>query len=254
MNWKIVLPVLALSHAAVGAGGFFFARSLLVKDPAWVEQNRAVDAKLNAIDAASGAPATGGVPPAGFVQGKRTFQIQSHGMSRVSFTSDAPLEQIVGTTTSVSGDLTLDAAAVEKSTATGVRVAVGTLKTGIDKRDEHLQGEGWFHTEKYPDAEFALESVGAVAGGLWPGRTVETPITGSLTIKGQAKAVKAVATVSWVPHSPDLAKFGIKGDILRVKTRFDVTLADFGMSAEVIGQKVAEVVSVDLNLTLVAAE
>ncbi|MBT9555533.1 MAG: redoxin domain-containing protein [Myxococcales bacterium] len=253
MNLKLILPALVVTHAAVGAGAFFFARSLLVKDPEWVQQNQAVDKQLAALDAAGGGQVSTEVtsPPAGFVQGTRRFAVQNHGMSRVSFTSDAPLEQIVGTTTAVSGDVTLDAAAPERSVSSPIRVAVGTLRTGIDKRDEHLRGETWFHTEKYPDAEFTLERVAPLPGGLWPGRTANLDIQGQLAIRGRTRPVSAQATVGWVAHSPALAKFGIDGDILRVKTSFEVTLADFGMSAEVIGQKVADVVTVELNLTLV---
>ncbi len=250
MNLKIAVPVLALTHALVGVGGFFFARSLLVKDPAWVAQNQAVEAQLGALDAAAG-PGGAATPPAGFVAGEHRFEVQSRGMSRVSFTSDAPLEQIVGTTTAVSGELTLNAGALEKSKASVIKVAVGTLKTGIDKRDEHLQGEGGVDTARYPDAEFTLTGVDAVPGGLWPGRTATVRVRGTLTIKGHSKAIETTASVAWVPHTAALDGFGIKGDLLRVKARFDVTLADVGMSAEVIGQKVAEVVAVDLNLTLV---
>lgn len=254
MNWKIALPALALTHALAGTAGFFIARSLLVKDQAWVEANRKTQETQAGIDqaAAAGVAANANAkPPAGFTPRVVAFKIQEGGASRVSFTSDAPLEEIVGTTTKVSGTLNVDAAALEKSTASPIAVAVGTLKTGIDKRDEHLQGEGWFDTAKYPDATFALTSIEPGAGGLWPGKTADITVHGSLTIKGIAKDVTTKATVGWFPHNEKLAAFHIDGDVLRVRASFDVKLSDFGMSAEVIGQKVAEVVKVDLNLTAV---
>lgn len=253
MNWKIVVPALVATHVAAGGAGFFIARSLLVKDPAWLEANRKVDEQLGAVDraVAASAPAAASTPPPGWTPGVVRFAVQDRGMSRVAFTSDAPLEAITGTTTSVTGQLSLDAGAVEKSTLAPIKVAVGTLKTGIDKRDEHLQGDGWFDTAKYPDAEFIVQSIEPLAGGMWPGRTADVTVHGTLRIKGIDKPLTQVVTLSWAAHNDAIAKFGIDGDLLRAKAHFDVKLSDFGMSAKVIGQKVAEVVQVDLNLTLV---
>ena len=255
MNWKVAVPVLLLTHGLAGGTGFFVAKQLLAKDPNWVDGNRKTDAALNQLDQAAAATAVAGAaePPAGWQPEVARFSILDYGISRVSFTSDAPLEQIVGTTTKVTGSLSVDSAELAKSKSGPIEVEVGTLKTGNDTRDGHLQGEGWFDTEKHPKAVFTLERVEAV-GGLWPGKTADVTVHGKLAIKGIEKAISAQASVGWFAASEKFAKFNIKGDVLRIKTQFSVTLADFGMSAEVIGQKVAEVVQVDLNLTAVSAQ
>ncbi len=262
MNPKVLIPVLLVTHAAAGGAGFLIARSLLVKDPQWVEENRKSEQLQNDLDATLAAsnprdePAVDAdgpkpAPPKDWKGGVATFAIQTFGMSRVSFTSDAPLESIVGTTTKVSGDFTVDLSDIASTKAAAVKVAVGTLKTGIDTRDEHLQGEGWFDTANHPDAIFELHSVVAASRALWPGHTVGATLKGALTIKGIPVPVEAEAAIGYHKWTPALGKYGIEGNIVRVKADFDVKLSDYGMSAGVIGKKVAEQVQVSLNLTAI---
>ena len=69
----------------------------------------------------------------------RTFRIQRGGGSRVQWVSDAPLERITGVNSAVSGELTVDPANLA-ATRGRVDVAVASMRTGIDLRDEHLRG------------------------------------------------------------------------------------------------------------------
>ncbi len=260
MNPKVLIPALLVTHAVAGLVGFMVAKSLLAKDPEWVKENKQVETRLNDLDAAVKTTTAETVepkapekkapePPADWKPGEATFSIHTHGMSSVSFTSDAPLESIVGTTTKVSGDFKVNLGDLAKTTTAGINVAVSTLKTGNGTRDEHLQGEGWFHTEKHPDAIFTLQGVEAESTKLWPGHTTDATLTGKLTIKGITHPVTAKATIGYHPFTPALADFGIKSNIMRIKAGFDVKLSDYEMSAAVVGKKVAETVQVSLNVT-----
>ena len=257
MNPKVLIPVLVLTHAGAGIAGFFIARSLAT-DPDHKKQDKELVQKLDSLDDAGQttpkAPTTDATPgpeaaPADFKPGKVTFSLVSRGMSRVAFTSDAPIESIVGTSTNVSGDITVDTGSVSGSSATDIKVAVNSLKTGNDTRDEHLQGEQWFDAKGHPDILFKLESVEADDGRLWPGRTIDAKVKGTLTIKGISQPVETTASVAYYKWNPKLADFGVKTNLLRLKADFNVKLSDFKMEAGVVGQKVAEVVVVSLNLT-----
>ncbi|MFT5435330.1 MAG: polyisoprenoid-binding protein YceI [Myxococcota bacterium] len=278
MNVKVLIPILLVTHAVAGGAGFFIAQKLLVKDDAWVKKNAADEQRQNDLDSALAdekpttkpapvkpetdakpiADAKPAVtpeakPPADFKPSIREFGIQGFGMSRVSFTSDAPLEEIVGTTTKVGGTFSVNLGDVGASKAGPITVEVGTLKTGIDMRDEHLQGEGWFNTAEHPNAIFALERIETKSKQLWHGHTISAKLHGKLTIRGIAKPVVTEATISYHPWTKKLSNFGIKEDILRIKSSFQVKLSDYEISAGVIGQKVAEVVEVSLSLTAIAS-
>lgn len=245
MNLKIVIPALLLTHVIAGLGGFFIARSLAT-DPEHKKGDQKLVQKLADVDAAGQKQER---PPEGFAPGEVTFSLVDWGMSRVAFTSDAPLESIVGTTTRVSGNITVSTGDVAGSSAGDISVPVNTLKTGNEKRDEHLLGANWFDAGGHPNIVFKLERVSAADGRLWPGRTIRATIKGTLTIKGIDKAIETTAEVTYLKWNPKLKDFGVKTNLLRVKADFKVTLADFKMEAAVVGQKVADVVVVSLNLT-----
>ncbi|MFT7625186.1 MAG: polyisoprenoid-binding protein YceI, partial [Myxococcota bacterium] len=86
---------------------------------------------------------------------------------------------------------------------------------------------------------------------LWPGHKVKATLKGKLTIKGVSKPVEAASTIGFYAHTPELDGFGIKGNVLRIKSDFTVKLSEYEMSAPVVGKKVAEIVGVSLNLTAI---
>ena len=96
----------------------------------------------------------------------RSFLLDDKGSSRATFESDAPVENIVGITTSLSGTLTLDLAAPTKSAAANVVVDLRHVKTGIDKRDAHMRSKDFLDTAKFPTA-FSQRGLIAESGLTW---------------------------------------------------------------------------------------
>ncbi|MFT7624933.1 MAG: polyisoprenoid-binding protein YceI [Myxococcota bacterium] len=184
----------------------------------------------------------------------RTFAINGWGMSSVQFTSDAPLETIVGTTSKAGGSLTVDLGSPAKSAKGSIDVDISSLKTGVDTRDEHLRGEQWFDSGKHPKATFALTKLD-VQGAITAGRKSTGTAHGTITIKGKTQKISVeLSSIKFVKHKPAFEKMGIKGDVLRITAAFDVKLADFGIGAglPVIGAKVSDTVNVTMRLTAIA--
>ncbi len=286
---KLIL-VAVVAGALGGGAGFFVHQRWFTEDKAFLEANKQSAKKLDELDAAldtsgpavcppcaaaaapkpeaaaapkpEAAAATATAPkaeagaPADWKPKVLDFAIKSTGMSRVSFTSEAPLETIVGTTTDASGTLHLDLGNLSAGSSGTVEVDLASIKTGVELRDEHLRGENWLDTEKHPKASFKLTKLTLPGGGnaqLWPGRKVTATVEGELTIKGTTKALTAEVTASYRPWTEDLARFKLDGDVLRVQTEFKVKLGDFGISApKLVGSKVAEEVVIALNLTAVS--
>ena len=214
------------------------------------------DATLRArVDAILEPPKEAG-PPAGWAPGVVTFLVPDFGISRVSFTSEAPVETIVGTTTKVSGPVTVDLSDISKLAQSEITVDLRTLKTGNDTRDGHLQGEQWLDTEKNPFAVFKLERVESAAAnkGLWPGRLLSVTVHGTLTLRGVSKPATADVEVSFNRTTAALKEVHVLDDFLRIKVHFRVKIADFGITKPpIIGKKVSETVDRNLDLPAIKA-
>lgn len=172
--------------------------------------------------------------------------------SRVSFTSDAPFETIVGTTSSVEGTISVSPAAPATGAKATVKVDIASLKTGVDMRDEHLRGESWLDAAKHSHATFELERLELPAGAkIEIDKKVQGTVHGKLTIKGKTQTVKAPVTVGLFAPNPKLAKMGLDGEVLRAKTSFDVALRDFGVVVpdNLAGLKVADTVNIAMDIT-----
>lgn len=179
------------------------------------------------------------------------FDVQDHGMSRVSFTSEAPLETIVGTTTVVTGELAVDLKSPGKTATGTVNVDIAAIRTGVDLRDEHLRSENWLDAAKFPKATFALEHL-AAPGALVAGKTLTGTASGTLTIHGVTKKVSVPVTIGFHKWTEELKNFGIATDLLRVKATFVVKLADYGIKIpSMLGRKLGETVEIAVNLTAV---
>ena len=87
-----------------------------------------------------------------------TFRVPNDGKSRATFVSDAPLETMVGKSSKVTGELTVDPADITK-TKGSFKVPVVSLRTDNDLRDEHLQGDGWLDAKKNPNIHFEITEV-----------------------------------------------------------------------------------------------
>jgi polyisoprenoid-binding protein YceI len=179
------------------------------------------------------------------------FTVANTGLNRVSFESEAPFETITGVSTATEGRFEL-ALAAPGSVKGKVKVPVRSLGTGNATRDEHLAQPQWLDASAHPDITLELE--GAEFSGdakLAPGAKLQGTVKGKLSIRGKTKSISAPVIVSYHAGSDKLAALGIAGDVLRVKARFDVALADFGVvpPGHLAGVKVADTVQIEVNLT-----
>ena len=98
----------------------------------------------------------------------------------------------------------------------------GSLKTGIDLRDQHLRSKGWLDASAHPYIEFKGENARKIRKGHYR-------LTGTFTIKGVSRTKSIDVKVKQIPSS--LAKRVGLGDKpwLRVRASFSIKLSDFGV-------------------------
>jgi len=176
------------------------------------------------------------IPVVAYAQA-RTFTVGSG--SRISFTSAAPLETINGTSSRVSGTLSVNPSNLS-SVSGRIEVPVSSLDTGVDLRDEHLHGSGWLDAARFPTAVFEITGVeGATA--LQPDVEARVTVVGRFTLHGQTRPVRAETRVKLVTTEGP--------QHLRVRSRFTVNLPSYGVTVPaLVRAKVSDNITVNVTL------
>lgn len=107
--------------------------------------------------------------------------------SSVSFSLRHSFSKFTGSFTQLNGTVTYDAADVSKNSVEAT-VAIGSVNSGNDKRNEHLLGPDFFDSAKFGTAVFKSTS--------WVKTGADTfDVTGDLTIKGVTKSTVLKVTL-----------------------------------------------------------
>jgi polyisoprenoid-binding protein YceI len=172
----------------------------------------------------------------------------ARGRDAISFTSRAPLEDIIGTTNRITGYIAFDPANPTAGGAGRFTVPVATLNTGIPLRDEHLRGADWLNAEAHPEIVLEIDSVTNVTlsregEGF---KTYDGTLVGTFTLKGVTKPVTIPAKVTYMTQS-ERTQSRLPGNLLAGRANLTVALADYGISQGSIGTKVGETIDVDVS-------
>lgn len=171
--------------------------------------------------------------------------------AQVVFTSDAPLEQVVGKSNAVVGYAIAGPKDQPAKLADATWILpIKSLATGIPLRDQHLAGKEWLDAETYPNIQFVLKRVGDIkeikrGDGF---TTWSATLTGDMTIHGITHELNvADARLSFFQESPKTRAIAA-GDLLFLKCEYAVKLSDFGIQNPDVPKKVSD--SVKLTQTL----
>ncbi|WP_414663152.1 YceI family protein [Horticoccus sp. 23ND18S-11] len=168
------------------------------------------------------------------------------GVNNVQFKLDAPLESITGTATGISGTVSFDAAKPEATTGRIVLDAA-TLTVGNSMMGEHLRSNQWLDVAQFPSIVFEAVALKNVRN---QGGQILADVTGRLTVKGITKDVTAPVTLTYLADKLG-ARVGdakVKGDLLVLRTNFQINRSDFGIKAGEMTDKVAESISLSLSI------
>ena len=159
----------------------------------------------------------------------------SDARTTIAFESETSVEVIHGTCSKISGTALLDFDKGEGSTE--LKVPVEAMDTRMEERNKHLQSDSWLDAAKFPDIVFKAKTLKRAKTDEATKRETWA-YEGELTIHGVTKALKGEAEIQRVPE--DLGKKLGRGDWVRVKTDFQVTIKDFDIVVpEVAAAKVA---------------
>lgn len=179
-------------------------------------------------------------------EGEKTFSFKDQGgRNQATFFSTTPLEDITGTANGVDGSVTFDVKNITSSMSGTITVTVESMHTGIELRDEHLRSANWLNAEEYPEIKFEIKGIKDVKS------TADNKLTGvvfgDFTMHGVTKEVSAPSQLTYLVEN-EKTKQRAEGDLLGVNSEFKIKLSEFGISNDVVGNKVAEEIEVKFNV------
>lgn len=179
-----------------------------------------------------------------------TFVVDDEpGRDNVSFTSDAPIELVVGRTTKIKGEITIDDSLDLKKLPPTVsfEVDLASIDTGIPLRNEHMR-DNFLETKQYPKAVFVVKKLVPDSVKLQDGKTIKLTGKGDFTVHGVTVQKDIPVQVTYLKESDFTHNKFEHGDVIRMKSTFEVPLVEHKIKRpEVIMQKLAEKVIVTID-------
>jgi len=177
--------------------------------------------------------------------GEQTFNFEDkNGRNQASFESSAILESIKGLSNDVKGSVTFKVSDL-KTLKGKIFLPVTSIKTGNNSRDEHLQSAGWLDAVKYPEISFEIKKVNNIKSEN--DNQLKASVTGIYTMHGVSKDVVSDVTLTYLDEN-EITKTRAPGDLLGVKATLTIKLTDYGIKSAIIGQKIAENISIGVDI------
>lgn len=178
---------------------------------------------------------------AAFAQAK-TFKVGAGNATQqlAQVQSDTEFEAFSGRTDKVTGTISFDP--TKRTGSATIKVDVASIDTGIALRNDHMKDKGWLDAAAHPAITFVTTRIQHVSGDRYR-------VTGKFTMKGVTKTITVNATVKHIKESKATQDARFKGDVLQVRTSFDIKLKDYNVTipAQAKG-KVAETVKISLTV------
>ncbi len=179
-------------------------------------------------------------------EGIQIFNLKdTESRNQATFYSEARFENITGLTNEVWGKISFDKKDVKSTLKGEVSISTSSIKTGIEKRDEHLRGISWLNSEKYPAVIFRIKEVTQV--DQVEDNLLKIVLLGEFTLNGKTKLVYANATMKYLVES-ETTKQIMPGDLVSIAAKFEIKLSDFGITNSMIPNRVSDKIQIKANL------
>jgi polyisoprenoid-binding protein YceI len=165
------------------------------------------------------------------------------GVNNIVFKLDAPLESISGTTNGISGVVLADPANPEKIQGK-IIVDAKSLTVPNPMMQEHMLGAEWLETAKYPEITFEIKEV---LNSKKNENSGTADVKGIFTLKGVSKEVIVPINATYLPgRLADRTGGKVQGDLLVIRTNFQINRGDYGIKQGENLDKVSDVIDISL--------
>jgi polyisoprenoid-binding protein YceI len=135
--------------------------------------------------------------------------------------SNTSVENFTGRTSRVTGEIRFDPQA--KTGSGTITIDAMSITTGIGGRDNNMRGASYMNFREHPQIRFETTSVRNTSGD-------EYQVTGRMTMSGRTVTLTVPATMRFLPASNATRELGLEGDVVNLRTSFQIRLADFGVN------------------------
>jgi polyisoprenoid-binding protein YceI len=165
----------------------------------------------------------------------------------VQFTSEAPLDRVVGVSSLVSGWIEIDLANLAEGVRSELEIDMRGFETGLDSRNDWVRDKA-FAAAEHPSAVLAIQRWSHTPRGkLGDGAGVTGKVDGILKMRGMARAFSGNAKFSYFRES-DATKRRLSGNLLRMSVTGDADLASFGYTPVDGARTFARVIQLNWDL------
>lgn len=165
------------------------------------------------------------------------------GTDTVHIESSAKLEFLDGETQVIAGQFDFDPGQPQKGATALLSVDLRTLKTGIDKRDQHMR-ENHLHTDEFPFCFFEITSLDGMPQALVLDSVYTATAVGQFYIHGVKREIVAHLTISAIDDTTEPGR-------LRVRAEFEIHLDDFNIPRpRALFLKLAKTIEITIVFTL----
>jgi polyisoprenoid-binding protein YceI len=148
-----------------------------------------------------------------------TFTVSGGEGNLIKFESKAPLETVTGTTSKVTGTITVDPTDLGAGVSAMISVDAASIKTGNGIRDGHMR-DNHLHAKDHPEIRFSLNNF-ALDGALQSGVAKACTVVGEFSLHGVTKTISVPVEVTYMELE------GQKK--MRVVGSFSVTLSEYNI-------------------------
>lgn len=168
----------------------------------------------------------------------------------VSFTSDAPIELIVGKTSGIKGTIKIDETMdLSKPFSAVFDVDLASIDTGIALRNEHMR-DNFLETKKFPKATFTVKNQPGVSGVLKDRQKITIKATGDFALHGVTVKKSVPVDLTFYKSCKDTQEKFERCDLIQIKSTFNVPFNDHKINRpQVVFQKLADTVIVTIAAT-----
>ncbi len=167
------------------------------------------------------------------------------GVNNATFTLDAPLETITGSTNGISGTITIDR---ENPEATKGQIVIDATSLHVPNpvMKEHLHSADWIDSDTHGAITFELKGLEDVKV---EGEKAHATALGVFTIKGVSKEISVPVQATLLPGQLAARSNGqMEGDLLVLRSEFVIKRTDFGINPGAPTDKVADEIQVRLAI------
>jgi polyisoprenoid-binding protein YceI len=174
-----------------------------------------------------------------------TFSFEDpKGVNNILFLMDAPLEQISGSASGISGSVVGHPDSPADVTGKIV-VRTDSLQVANPVMRDHMLGEEWLNAAKNPEITFELKSVSNVKKD---GDKGTADATGIFTLNGVSKEITVPVSAHYLAGRLKDRGGDVDGDLLVLRSNFTIKRSDFGIKPGEHLDKVSDEIQITLSV------